>query len=216
MLTPTDLLEKQFKSGLGYDKREVELFLHDISSDLNVLQEENADLKKKLKDLNESISYYKSIERTLQKALMLAEKTAQDTRTTALREADAIEKEAKMKASHILADSKRLNEVLEHKTMNLMQQYDFFKIHYENLLHAQLELLSSKSFLINTDDFSYKDSETVLHENENLTAEALHKSMEAVAEDSTDQFHFDFLEDQLEEKSYHTEDGFEFFTMKDE
>jgi cell division initiation protein len=205
MLTSKEIQEKQFKAGLGFDKKDVEQFLQDLSSDFDELTQENNELKNKIKDLNDSLAYYKSIEKTLQRALILAEKTAQDTRATALREADAIELEAKTKATFILSDSKKQIEVLEHKTLNLMQQYDLFKIHFENMLNAHIELLNSKSFLINTDEFSYKEaSQHLMNVSNSLTTDNLHKTFEAISETPN------------EEKSYQTDDGFEFFTMKDE
>lgn len=222
MFTPSEIQEKQFKTGLGYDKKDVEQFFHELSSDFDILLQDNESLKKKLQEADESLAYYKSIEKTLQRALILAEKTAQDTRATALREADSIEMEAKAKADQLLAGSRKQIEYLEHRTMNLMQQYDIFKIHFENLLHAQLELLSSKSFSINTEDFSYKETvENKSKDNASVISEDLQKTQAAAAkepgtpapaQEDIDQIHFDFLDDDLEEKSYRTEDGFEFIT----
>ena len=226
MFTPSEIQEKTFKTGIGYDKKEVEQFLSDLSSDYEALQQDNTDLMKKLKDANDSLGYYKSIEKILQRALILAEKTAQDTKATAYREADAIEMEAKAKANLMLADSKRQIELLEHKTLNLMQQYDLFKIHYENLLHAQIELLNSKSYSVNTDDFLYKSTPedntfTMTDFKHSVAEDNLDAAMEIASTDDfsqedLDQIHFDFLQEDLAQKSYQTEDGFEFFTTKNE
>lgn len=223
MLTPSEIKEKQFKSGLGFDKKDVEQFLHEVSSDLDTITKENEDLKKKLKDMSESISYYKSIEKTLQKALVLAEKTAGDTRATAFREAEAIEIEAKLKAGMILADSQKRIQFLEHKAINLMQQYDLYKIQFENLLHAQIELINSKSFAINTDDFSYKElKDPNLNADDLYNPEELQKSLAAIAceqaatsdaQKNSEQINFDMFHDQTEEKNYKTEDGFEFYDI---
>ncbi len=227
MLTPSQIQEKEFKTGIGYDKKDVEQFLKDLSQDYNTLLEENENLKHRLKDATESLSYYKSIEKTLQKALILAEKTAQDTKATALREAEAIELEAKVKARLIMEDARKQVEFLEHKTLNLIQQYDLFKIQFENLLHSQFELLNSKSFSIDTEDFRYPASESanvhneaaITAETEDTTAEeAVSKYLSHKYDEELEDIHqikFDFLEDS-QEKSYQTEDGFEFFTMKED
>ena len=212
MLTPSEILERQFKSGLGYDKKDVEQFINELSNDFGTLQEENENLKIKVKDLNESLSYYKSIEKTLQKALVLAEKTAQDTKASAFKEAEVIELEARGKAKLIVEDARKQIEFLEHKTLNLIQQYDLFKIHFENLLHAQIELLNSKSFSVNTDDFLYKEP---IEDSSNST------DTKELPLDELDQMQFNSQsttgnELETEEGNYQTEDGFEFFTMKDE
>ncbi len=227
MLSFTEIREKQFKTGLGYDKKDVEQFLNDLSSEFESIQQENTNLKNKLNEANESLAYYKSIEKTLQKALILAEKTSQDTRATALREADAIELDAKTKANQLLQEAKRQLELYEHKILNLMQQYDVYKIHFENLLHAQIELLNSKSFSINTEEFSYRTTpEELSGQTEAAVASETQTSFFVnTSEDSNssflkpeeiDQITFDFLQEANEEKSYQTEDGFEFFTIKDE
>ncbi len=227
MLTPSEILEKQFKTGLGYDKKDVEQFLSELSEDFGAIQDENESLKKKLKEQSESLSYYKSIEKTLQKALVLAEKTAQDTKASAFKEAELIENEARAKANVILEDARKQIEFFEHKTLNLMQQYDLFKIHFENLLHAQLELLNSKSFAVNTEDFKYKEpqeaqiNETSVKQLSEQKASFLSTDTKELPLDELDQIKFDFLKtDQTafppEEEKYQTEDGFEFFTMKDE
>ncbi len=226
MFTSSEIQEKEFKTGIGYDKKEVEQFLKELSADYEALLNENESLNRKLKDATDSLSYYKSIEKTLQRALILAEKTAQDTKNTAFKEADAIEREARTKADQILADARKQIEFIEHKTLNLMQQYDLFKIHFENLLHAQIELINSKSFSVNTDDFRYRESEAAVKASDQVAA--TEAELDQVTESQTElsrqydeeltdlnQIKFDFLEEP-ELKSYHTEDGFEFFTMKDE
>lgn len=150
MLTPTEIKEKTFKNGIGYDKKDVDQFIKELSDNIEQLLSENEDLKAQL-------DYYKSIEKTLQRALVIAEKTAQDIKDNAMKEAEAIELNAKANAKLIESQAIKQSEMLEHKTLNLLKQYDLFKAHYKNLLNAQLELLNSASFSINTMDFSYRE-----------------------------------------------------------
>ena len=51
MLTPSDIREKTYKSGLGYDKKEVEQFMQEVANDFEQLTAENESLKKKINDL---------------------------------------------------------------------------------------------------------------------------------------------------------------------
>lgn len=157
MLTPSEIKRKSFKSGLGYDKKEIDQFIKAVSTDYEQLYSENEKLKTQIKELTDNINYYKSIEKTLQRALVIAEKTAQDIKNNAVKEAEAIELDAKANAKLIESQALKQSEMLEHKTLNLLKQYDLFKAHYRNLLNAQLELLNSTSFSINTMDFSYKE-----------------------------------------------------------
>lgn len=209
MFTPSELRDKVFKSGLGYDKKEVEQFLHELSAEYELLLQENNDLKKNVSDLNDSIRYYKSIEKTLQKALIIAEKTSQDIKAVALKEADTTLREAKVQAQQLKNEAQKNLELLEHKTMNLIKQYDFFRIQFQNLLNAQSELLNSCSFTINTSDFLYQEEPIAVNPAEpepEQPAESLN---------DTNQLKFDFMQEPAEQ-SYHTEDGFEFITLKDE
>ncbi len=150
MVTPIEIQNKSFKSGgLGYDKRDVDNFMHEILNSYEELYRQNVELKDRVSVLNEGIQYYKTIEKTLQKALVLAEKTAEETRNNAAKEAKRIEKEATVKANIMLADAKNELEVLHQQTVTLIQQYEKYKIQFKNLAHAQMEMLESDAFSIN-------------------------------------------------------------------
>lgn len=150
MLTPVEIQSKTFKSGgLGYDKKDVDAFMKEVLRSYEDMYCENMELKDKVAVLNEGIQYYKSIEKTLQKALVLAEKTAEETKAVAAKEAKRIEKEATGKANIMLADARNELEALHQKTVLLVQQYEKYKAQFKNLAAAQIELLSSDAFNIN-------------------------------------------------------------------
>lgn len=173
MLTPIELQGKVFKTGFGYDKKDVESFLKDVVENYESLYKENLELNDKINVLSEGVQYYKSMEKTLQKALVLAEKTAQDTENMAKQKAEAIITEAQKKAELIrkeavanadkitteaLQDSKSLQlearknlDNLRLQITMLVQQFESYKIKYKQLLAAQTELLENESFSI---DFS--------------------------------------------------------------
>lgn len=150
MLTPIEIQSKTFKSGgLGYDKKDVDGYMKEVLKGYETLYRENMELSDKISVLNEGIQYYKTIEKTLQKALVLAEKTAEDTRISALKEAKIIEKEAQTKAQLIVADAKNELEHIHTQTIQLLQQYEKYKAQFKNLAAAQIEVLESESFSIN-------------------------------------------------------------------
>lgn len=163
MLTPVEMQGKTFKSGgLGYDKKDVEAFFRAVTKDYETLYRENMELKDKVAVLNEGIQYYKSIEKTIQKALVLAEKTAETTKEAANKEAKNIEKEAKVKANIMLADARNELESLHNKTIALTQQYEKYKLQFKNLAKAQIEMLETDAFSINVarlDAFITEDEE---------------------------------------------------------
>lgn len=149
MITPIELNSKVFnKSGLGYEKKDVDGFMKEVALSYEFLYKENVELKDKVNVLNEGIQYYKTIEKTIQKALVLAEQTAEETREAARQNAKSIEEKAKVKADLIVEDAKRQLNEIHQKTIQLIEQYDRYKLQYKNLAKTQVELLESDSFQI--------------------------------------------------------------------
>ena len=150
MLTPVEIQNKTFKSGgLGYDKKEVEAYMHDISRNYEELYRQNLELKDKVSVLTEGIQYYKSIEKTLQKALVLAEKTADNKIAASEKGAKRIEKEARVKANIIVSDAKNELNRLHSQTVQLLEQYEKYRLQFKNLARTQMELIDSDVFNIN-------------------------------------------------------------------
>ncbi len=155
MITPIDIQNKVFKSGgLGYDKKDVDNFMQELLENYEMLYRENMELNDRMGVLNEGLQYYKTIEKTLQKALVLAERTAEETKGTALKNAQLIEQEAISKSNMILEDAKRELDMIRKQTTELARQYDMYKARFKSLATAQMELLDSPSFSINLDQLS--------------------------------------------------------------
>lgn len=150
MLTPVEIQNRTFKSGgLGYDKKDVDLFMRDVADDYETLFREKMELTDKVNVLNEGLQYYKTIEKTMQRALVLAEKTAEETKIAAQKSAQQIENEALTKSQIIVNDAKRELERIHLQTVQLLQQYETYKAQFKNLAAAQIEVLESDSFHIN-------------------------------------------------------------------
>lgn len=148
MLTPVDLQGRTFKSGMGYSKADVDSFFTSLTSDYETLYRENMELKDKISTLNDGINHYRSIEKALQKALVLAEQTAEETISSAKTNATVIEQEAVLKAQSIVADAKIELDQIRTKTVDLLQQYESYRAQFKALAKAQAELLESESFNI--------------------------------------------------------------------
>ncbi|ROR29155.1 cell division initiation protein [Mobilisporobacter senegalensis] len=175
MLTPIEIQGKVFKSGIGYDKKDVDSFVRELLHNYEVLYKENVELQDKIAILNDGITHYKTIENTLQKALVLAEKAAEETKQTANQKAHSIEKEAHLQANLITAEAKNELNRIHLKTIELVQQYNRYKIQFEKLAETQMELLNSNGFNIdignldvmlekgiaNLNDYSKKESDLV-------------------------------------------------------
>ncbi len=148
MITPIELQSKTFRTGFGYDKKDVESFVNELQADYETLYKENMELNDKINVLNEGLNYYKTIEKTIQKALVLAEQTADETRDAARVTAMSIENEARANAGIILADAKNDYNKLREQTIQLMRQYESYKAQFKHLAASQFELLESETFNI--------------------------------------------------------------------
>lgn len=155
MITPIEIQNKTFKSGgLGYDKKDVDHFMKELLENYEMLYREKMEMNDRINVLNDGLQYYKTIEKTLQKALILAERTAEETKSNAMKNAQLIEQEAVSKANAILADARNELEKIRKQTTELIRQYDMYKARIKSLANAQMELLDSQSFSIQPESLS--------------------------------------------------------------
>ena len=143
MLTPLDIENKTFNKQImsGYNVDEVQNFMNELLRDYEKLYKENIEYKDKIDMLNHGIQHYKSIEDTLQNALVVAQGTAESVKQNAKAEADNIIKEAELNALKSVDD---INKQVVEKRLQLdetKKQFDVYKAKMEALLISQLEIL---------------------------------------------------------------------------
>lgn len=182
MITPIDFQSRNFKTGMGYSKADVDAFFQTVASDFETLYRENLELKDKINILNDGISHYKTIEKSLQKALVLAEQTAEETINSAKTNATVIEQEAVLKAQSIVADAKIELDHIHTKTVEIIQQYEKYRAQYKALANAQVELLESDSFNIEVASLeAFSNLQTSATENyDAINASAMYQNPEPV------------------------------------
>ncbi len=143
MITPLDIENKKFSKQVmnGYSVEEVDDFLDELTLDYTKNYKEATELKSKVEELTQNLEHYKSIEKTLQSTLVMAQTTAEDVKEMAKKQADQIIEEARVNAkkqvdemdNEIIAKRKQLDEV--------KKQFDIYKAKMESLLISQLELI---------------------------------------------------------------------------
>lgn len=107
MLNSEEISVEKIKSGIGgYKKKATQEFIETVRNDYEALCKENLELKDKLAILSEGVQYYKNMEKSLQKALVLAERTTSETMHAAEVKAVAMEKEAKTRADVVKKEAK--------------------------------------------------------------------------------------------------------------
>ena len=152
MISPEDILAKKFDKGRGYDKKEIDEYLQLLYENYRELYRRNIELQDQVNALNNGLQHYKTIETSLQKALILAEKTADETIQTAKLKADSIIREAQNNAAIFTADSHAELDAVHAKTIGLMQEYVRYKAQFNKLIQEQIELLNGSRFEIQTED----------------------------------------------------------------
>ena len=191
MLKAEEISVEKIKSGMGgYKKKETEEYIDTLRRGYEELTKENIELKDKLSVLSEGVQYYKNMEKSLQKALVLAEKTTSETMQAAEVKATAIEKEAQARADALLKEAQTRADVLlkeaqtradtqekeaainaenlvrdakqqkdqeiasaneelrkiHSQNITLQQQYEQYKSQCKQLAMAQLQILESEAY----------------------------------------------------------------------
>ncbi len=98
-ITIIDIQHKEFKKSLqGYDRNEVNEFLDEIIETLEDEAQTRAALQGEIADLRERLSHFKAMEESLQSTLLLAQRTADEVKAAAHKEADLIKQQARLEA----------------------------------------------------------------------------------------------------------------------
>ena len=143
MLTPVDIENKEFtKTFRGYDVYEVDEYMKDLVADYEKLYRENAELKEKNALLNEAIGNYKGMEETMQNAILVAQRTAEDTKKNAYERAETITKDAERRAAEIISKANQAIANLEKTYLGMQSEMNGFKAKMSALLSTYMQLLS--------------------------------------------------------------------------
>ena len=153
MLSPLELENKRIiTSKRKYDRYEMDEYLDMLFENYKALYNEYEEQKKQIKTLTDGIQYYRSIESTMQKALVLAEKTSKETKDAALLKAESIEKDAQGRAAQILSEAENEYNRIREKCLTLVQQFNAYKAQLQVAAKEQLRLVTSATFEVNTPD----------------------------------------------------------------
>lgn len=142
MLTPLDIDNKQFtKQFKGYDAKEVDDFLDEISDDYDKLMQDNVELQKKIEEQDAKIEQYRGLETTLQETLIVAKGTADNMIDIAKKESEQILQKAKTEAEQKIKD---INQEVDQRRLdldNVKKEVNMYKAKVEATLISILEML---------------------------------------------------------------------------
>ncbi|MER3472829.1 MAG: septum formation initiator [Armatimonadota bacterium] len=112
-LTPIDITNKRFRRALrGYRPGEVDEFLAEVGADYEAVVVENAHLREQVARLQEELDRYRAMEEAMKEALVLAQRTADELRASAHKEAEIIRAQAELQARQQFEQHRRAIEQL--------------------------------------------------------------------------------------------------------
>lgn len=153
-ITPVDIKNQNFgKSFRGYDPSEVDAFLEMVSSTLADVIKENAQMKEKLSSAESTLVGYKDLEGNLKSALVIAQKSAEEIRENAEKEAQLLMRETKIKAERNLEESYKVLSRLKKQIADLKNLKSEYLIRLKSLVETHLKVLES----MEKEDETYKE-----------------------------------------------------------
>ncbi|EGQ3842848.1 DivIVA domain-containing protein [Staphylococcus pseudintermedius] len=162
--TPSEIKNKAFtRIKNGFEPTEVEQYLEQLSHEIERLKEDKKQLEKVLEERDAHIQSFKEVEKSVGKAIVSAQRAADETKAAAQKERDAIIQKAQAEASQIVNDGIEKARRLSFQTEDMKRQSKVFRSRFRMLVEAQLDLLKSDDweYLLNYD----LDSQQVTEEN---------------------------------------------------
>lgn len=140
--TPNDLQNITFKKTfMGYSEDVVNDVLDKIIEDYSAYIRENIEIKDKLALLNEGLQHYKTIEESLQSALLVAQQTGEDIKKNAYEKAENMIKDAEIRAQKVINDANQEVVKIKFEYEDMKKRLHVFKSKCETLLLSQLEIM---------------------------------------------------------------------------
>ena len=138
-MMPLDLEKAQLRTTFrGYDRMQVQALLQRAAKEMATLRSELDSLKNEISKQRQELEGFRTQENTLKEALVLAQRTADETRATAHKEADVIVEQARQKASGTEAQMQSNINDLRWELEKLRLERQRFLGTYRAMLETQL------------------------------------------------------------------------------
>ncbi len=144
-------MEKFSRTVRGYDPDEVNAFLDKVISQVEAMVNEINDKDRKIKELQEQLEdnnglkdkleQYERMEETLNKAILMAQKTSDQIKVNAHKESETVVEDAKRNANRIINEALLKAEKIENESNLLKRNTTIFKKRVREIIEAQLEIV---------------------------------------------------------------------------
>lgn len=139
-----DVHNKEFRRSLwGFNEDEVDEFLDELGADFEAAIRERDALREQVEGVKQQLLQYKELEDNLQRALVVAQSTADEVRQSARKEADLLIQEAQGRAQRLIDESQGKVRNLETDYRELERQLSVYRARVRSLLDAQLDLVDN-------------------------------------------------------------------------
>ena len=133
---------RQFNTTLnGYDKQEVNSFVEEVTNEYESILNKIKAKELEIKALTERLEYYKTLETTLNTAVLVAEDSSNQIKKIAKEEAKLIIDQAKKNASHIINDALIKAEKTELEADQLRRSLKIYKSRIKATIEEQLTMV---------------------------------------------------------------------------
>jgi cell division initiation protein len=159
-ITPVDIQHRTFKKALqGYDRTDVDQFLDEIIEVLEDDAQQHAALEAEIADLKERISHFKAMEESLQNTLVLAQRTADEVKASAHKEADLIKEQARISAEKEVAHYNTAISDVKREHQRTIETAEKAKSELRSLLMTHLALLERTNPVLSPRQFAALQTE---------------------------------------------------------
>ncbi|MBI5190067.1 MAG: DivIVA domain-containing protein [Nitrospirae bacterium] len=141
-ITPLDIRQKQFKLKFrGFDMREVDSFLEEVTEQMESLVRDNESLKEQLATSESRLNEFMETERELRNTLMAAHKMSEEIKAQSEREAELRIKEAELEAERMLAEARRVIAKTQNDIEELKRIKERFSVKLKGLIEDHLKMI---------------------------------------------------------------------------
>ncbi len=133
----------------GYNPEEVNEFLDKIIKQVETIVSESkekdlkiAALEQQIETSKHKLETYEKMEQTLNRAILMAQKTSEQIKLNAHDESELIINDAKQNANRIVNEALMRAEKTEREALTLKRNINIFKRRVKDIVEAQLEVVS--------------------------------------------------------------------------
>jgi cell division initiation protein len=141
-LTPLDIQQQQFRVRFrGFDIREVDRFLEQVSDVFTALQADNKALREEIRRLKLETQGYKEREETFKRAMLNSQKVFEQMKENARKSAEVIIADAEVKAEKVLNRAHNRLSQLHEDIAELKRQRMQIEVQIRGVIEAHAKLL---------------------------------------------------------------------------